>query len=77
MINNNADIFKQASELFHRRIQTREIEDETEVRDGVALLVTMQKSLVIDIMKLKLGVEYLPSESKTISNGKMFVKKIS
>lgn len=76
MVNNNIDVRKAASELFHRLIETKEI-DYKEANAGANLLGVIHRSFLIDIQKANLGASLLPSEDPSNTKGAMFVKKIS
>lgn len=76
MIKNNKDIFKEASELYHRFVETKEI-TVNEAKTGAAILAVCQKSIMIDIIEAKMTGSILEiSNSSEIKEGKMFVKKV-
>jgi hypothetical protein len=75
MVNNNIDVRKAASELYHRLVETKEITN-NDAKAAVGVLSVIQKSFMIDIMKQRSNIELLDSEESK-EKGKMFVKKIS
>jgi hypothetical protein len=76
MVNNNIDVRKAASELYHRLVETKEIEFK-EANAAANILGVIHRSFLIDIQKANLGINLLPSEDTTDTKGSMFVKKIS
>lgn len=73
MLKTNKDIFRASAELYHRLIETKEI-DIKEAKAGAALLSVCQKSLMIEIMEINMG-KTLQIEAEK-EEGKMFVKRV-
>jgi hypothetical protein len=48
MVNNNIDVRKAASELYHRLVETKEITN-NDAKAAVGVLSVIQKSFMIDI----------------------------
>lgn len=75
MIKNNKDIFKEAAELYHRFVETKEV-SVNEAKAGAAILAVCQKSILIDIMEAKMGKGMLEISNPGEVEGKMFIKKV-
>jgi hypothetical protein len=76
MIKDNKGIFTAASELYHRLVETKEI-DAREAKAGASLLSVMQKSLMIDYFKHKEDIGELSIEQpkKIEPSNSSFVKR--